>query len=435
MIILGCAAAFLGLLMIAVGVLIITEFPLLAVLGSSGTPWLIVGIVLVLASGVLFYFGYRRNKKDPKRRYSSVARQWAISGSSVLTLLGVVCIVAAILVDSVFGMMQQDDSDITPNDKPPVVEPELPPEEEDPEGNDGFEEGNKEDVNSLAALQSIPIRGNQDGVRNILLIGVDGKTFSGRSDTMMILSIDDNAKTVKLVSFLRDTWATIPGRDKDGDMQDDVAKLNAAYAYGKSALLRKTFEQNFRLDIDDYIGVNFTVLPKVIDAVGGINVYLTAKEMTQIPDYGCNVAIPYPGKDCDGMLGFTCLKGNPGTYHLNGFQAMQYARIRKLDSDFKRTERQREVVTLLIEKAKKMSYTQLTSVLTTVLRHVETNMSQDEFLGFAADAVTYAGYTVDMDYSVPQQGEYTGTYINGGAGLLLNDPKATVEALHKHLYG
>ncbi len=373
-------------------------------------------------------------KHNKSHRYSTTTRVWTSIGASVMALLGVLCITAGVLLDWGYGLMQKDDGDTA--DTPQQQVDELPPEENDDPGDyDGYEQGDHSDVDSAAALQSIPIRGDQGGVRNILLLGIDSNNFSGRSDTMMVLSINDNTKTIKLVSFLRDTWVTIPGRDKDGDLKDDVAKMNAAYAYGKSSLLRKTIEQNFRLDIDDYIGVNFQVLPKVIDAVGGIDIYLTAKEMTQIPDYGITVTNPNPGQNSDGQQGFQSLKGEPGTYHLSGFQAMQYARIRKIDSDFKRTERQRTVVNALISKAKKMSYSQLVSTLTTVLRYVETNMSQDEFLGFAADAVSYTSYKVEMDYSVPQGGDYTGTYINGGAGLLLTDPKKTVEALHKHLYG
>lgn len=383
-----------------------------------------------------------KTKQKKPRRHSTATRTWTIIGTSVMALLGVLCLTVGFVFDHFYGLMQKDmDTDVDPNGSAQVDDVA----DDDDDRPDGYEDGHQDDVNSSAELQSIPIRGNQNGVRNILLLGVDSQTFSGLSDTMMILSIDDNNKTIKLVSLLRDTWVTIPGRDKDGDLQDDVAKLNAAYAYGKSTLLRKTLEQNFRLDIDDYIGVNFAVLPKVIDAVGGVDLCLTEKEMTQIPADGCYVAVPTPGKYCDGQVGtstrtgetgtFYCLKGSAGTYHLNGFQAMQYARIRKLDSDFKRTERQRTVVSKLIDKAKKMSYSQLVSCLNTVLQYVETNMSQDEFLGFAANAVTYAGYTVDMNYSVPQNGDYKGTYINGGAGLLLTDPKKTVEALHKHLYG
>lgn len=374
----------------------------------------------------------QKKERQKAHRYSRAVRVWTIVGSSVLALLGALCITVGALLDWGYGLMKQDVGGDVPHEEQPVI-----PEEDEPAEGDhnNYEHGNESDVNSSPELQSNPIRGNGNGVRNILLLGIDSETFSGRSDTMMVLSINDNTKTVKLVSFLRDTWATIPGRDKDGDMKDDVAKLNAAYAFGRSTLTRKTFEQNFRLDIDDYIGVNFAVLPKVIDAVGGLDIELTAKEMTQIPANGCYVAIPTPGKNCDGQGGFTSLKGSPGVHHLNGFQAMQYARIRKLDSDFQRTARQRKVVSLIIEKAKKMSYSQLVSVLTTVLQYVETNMSQDEFLGFAANAVSYVSYAVDMNYSVPQAGEYKGTYINGGAGLLLTDPKKTVEALHKHLYG
>lgn len=367
-------------------------------------------------------------KGAPKQhRFSKKIRVLTIIGSSVMSVLGVLCITVAILLTTVLGRINfLGNEDYDPN-----KEVDLGNEDSDIQG----EEIDPSDYENASNVLELPLRGNESGVRNILLLGIDGNSYSGRSDTTMILSINDNTKTIKLVSLLRDTWVTIPGRDKDGNGQDDIGKLNAAYAYGKHTLQNKTIAQNFRLDIDDYIGVNFDSLPKVIDALGGLDIKLTAKEMTQIPANGCNVAIPYPGKDCDGMLGFTCLKGEPGTYHLNGFQAMQYARIRKLDSDFKRTARQREVVNLMIQKAKKMSYTQMVSVLYKALECVDTNMSSDEFLGFAASAVTYLNYTVEMDYSVPQAGEYKGATINGGAGLLLTDPKSTVQNLHNYLYG
>ena len=134
-------------------------------------------------------------------------------------------------------------------------------------------------------------------------------------------------------------------------------------------------------------------------------------------------------------LGFTSLKGEPGVHHLNGFQAMQYARIRKLDSDFKRTARQREVVELMIAKAKKMSYSQLVSVMNRALECVSTNMTADEFLGFAADATRYIGYEVKTDLSVPlDKEEYKGVILDKRSGLMLTDPKALVEKLHKYLY-
>ncbi len=367
--------------------------------------------------------------KSKEYRYSKKARTWASIGSAVMAVLGVLCLTAAILLTTVLGRINfQGETSYDPN-----AEVDL--------GDDGGEFGGEVidpgAYEGAADVQSLPLRGNEKGVRNILLLGIDGKSYSGRSDTTMILSINDNTKTIKLVSILRDTWVSIPGRDKDGDGKDDIGKFNAAYAYGRHALQNKTIIQNFRLDIDEYIGVNFDSLPKVIDAMGGLDVKLTAKEMTQIPGDGCKVAIPIPGRtdDCGGLKGYYSLKGEAGVHHLNGFQAMQYARIRKLDSDFKRTARQREVVNLMIAKAKKMSYSQLVSVLYKALECVDTNMSSDEFLGFAASAVKYMGYTVEMDYSVPQTGEYKGATINGGSGLLLTDAKNTVKKLHEYLYG
>ncbi len=372
-----------------------------------------------------------KKKGNKQHRYPKKIRVMAIAGSSVMAVLGAACLTVAIVLTTILGRINfTDGGDVDPN-------ADVHLEEED----NGIT-GEVVDPNDYlgSEVMELPLRGNESGVRNILLLGIDSDTFSGRSDTTMILSINDRTKTIKLVSLLRDTWVSIPGRDKNNDGKDDICKLNAAYAYGKHKLQNQMIIQNFRLDIDDYIGVNFKVLPIVIDAIGGIDVSLSQREMTQIPADDCKVAIPRPGKldDCNGAKGFVSLNtqygGKAGTYHLNGFQAMQYARIRKLDSDFGRTERQREVVSLMIKKAKTMSYSQLVSVLYKALECVDTNMSSDEFLGFAASAVKYAQYEVKMDYSVPKNGEYKGAMINGGAGLLLTEPKTTVQKLHEYLY-
>ena len=369
--------------------------------------------------------------KSKEYRYSKKARLWAKIGSAVMAVLGVLCLTAAIVLTSVLGRINfQGDTSYDPNAEVDLGED---------TGEFGGEVIDPNAYNGAADVSALPIRGNEKGIRNILLLGIDGKSYSGRSDTTIILSINDNDKTIKLVSLLRDTWVSIPGRDKDGDGKDDIGKFNAAYAYGKHSLQDKTIEKNFRLDINEYIGVNFESLPKVVDAMGGLDLYLTAKEASQVPGDACTTTVPTPGRtDCDGINGYYAIGHTAGTYHLNGFQAMQYARIRKLDSDFKRTARQREVVNAMIAKAKTMSYSKLVSVLYKALECVDTNMSSDEFLGFAASAVKYMGYTVEMDYSVPQTGntaEYKGATINGGSGLLLTDPKTTVTNLHKYLYG
>ncbi len=353
-------------------------------------------------------------------RYSKKVRIWTIVGSSAMALVGILCITVSAVGMHMLSLINFEDPDTSYD--PNATLPSEP--EDDLNYSDPFDDTL---YNNAASVLDIPLHGNENGVRNILLLGVDGNTFSGRSDSMIILSINDNTKTIRLISLLRDTWVSIPGRDRNGDGKDDVDKLNAAYAYGRFPLLKKTIAQNFRMNIDDYIGVNFKVLPILIDAMGGLDIQLTAREMGQIPAVGCTISANNPG--------FVPLTGNAGVHHLNGFQALEYARIRKIDSDFKRTERQRKVISLLIEKAKTMSYSQLINVMYSALDHVSTNMSADEFLGFASNAVKYTSYTLETSYHLPGDGDYKGTTINGGSGLQLLDPQNSVKELHQYIYG
>lgn len=354
-------------------------------------------------------------------RYSKTVRIWTVVGSSVLALLGVLCIVISSLGMHALGLANFETGDDIGD-----INADIP---EDDDSDLDFEDPFDPSIyENAASVLDIPLRGNSNGVRNIILLGIDGKSFSGRSDTMIILSINDNSKTIRMVSLLRDTWVSIPGRDKNGDGEDDICKLNTAYAYGKFRLLSNTIAQNFRLDIDEYIGVNFKVLPILIDAIGGLDISLTAREMTQVPAKGCKVTASSHDPN------FIPLSGKPGVHHLDGFQALEYARIRAIDSDFKRTERQRKVVELLIEKAQGMSYSQLIDMVYAALPHISTNMSADEFLVFAANAMKYASYTIEPNYHIPEDKGYKGTYINGGSGLQLLDPHATVTNLHKHLF-
>lgn len=338
-----------------------------------------------------------------------------------MALLGVLCITV-----SGIGMHMLSLISFSSGDEPYDPNATIPgEEEEDNTYSEPFDPSLYDDANTVL---DIPLRGNANGIRNILLLGIDGNSFTGRSDTMVILSINDNTKTIRLVSLLRDTWASIPGRDRNKDGVDDICKLNTAYAYGRFRLLSKTIAQNFRLDIDEYISVNFKVLPIVIDALGGLDIELTAREMTQIPAPGSSSTAS------SGNPGFIPLTGKPGVYHLSGFQALEYARIRAIDNDFKRTERQRKVISLLIQKAQTMTYSQLIDAVYGSLSHIDTNMSADEFLAFAANAVKYASYSIENNYHIPEDKQYKGTYINGGSGLQLLDPRGTVTNLHKYLY-
>ena len=303
----------------------------------------------------------------------------------------------------------------------------LPPDDEDPDVSidTSF---NPSDYDK-SEVSKITLRGNTKDVTNLLLLGIDARTMKerGRSDSMIIVTINKKNKTIKLSSLLRDTAVTIPGRDKNGDGQDDYAKLNAAYAYGGFNLLSKTIEQNFRLKIDKYVGVNFVVFPIAVDAMGGIDMYMTAKEASKVCAPGQKLE--------DWERGFKKIGTESKVYHLNGYQALQYSRIRHIDSDFNRTGRQRKVIEQLIVKAKTMSFGTLNTILNQVLPQVATNMSGDELMGYALNAGSYANYAIDTSFHLPENGKYKGwTLPGGGASLRLTDPVESVKSLHEWIY-
>ena len=303
----------------------------------------------------------------------------------------------------------------------------LPPDDEDPDVSidTSF---NPSDYDK-SEVSKITLRGNTKDVTNLLLLGIDARTMKerGRSDSMIIVTINKKNKTIKLSSLLRDTAVTIPGRDKNGDGQDDYAKLNAAYAYGGFNLLSKTIEQNFRLKSDKYVGVNFVVFPIAVDAMGGIDIYMTAKEASKVCAPGQKLE--------DWERGFKKIGTESKVYHLNGYQALQYSRIRHIDSDFNRTGRQRKVIEQLILKAKTMSFGTLNTILNQVLPQVATNMSGDELMGYALNAGSYANYAIDTSFHLPEKGKYRGWKLpDGGASLQLTDPVESVKSLHEWIY-
>ena len=282
-----------------------------------------------------------------------------------------------------------------------------------------------------SALADIPVQGDTSEITNILLIGVDGKKYSGqRADTNIIVSINSRTKTVKLISLMRDMVVTIPGYDWDGDGMDDYAKFNKAYASGGVSLHSKMIEQNLRLKLDKYIAVNFDAFPKVIDAMGGTDVKLTGGEAERVPAAGSKIRY--------GGAGYVPMGTTDGTYHMDGYQTLQFARLRYYyaDSDFTRTSNQRKLISQLMDKAKNMSIGQLNSVLFEALGVVSTNMSQSEFLGFSANALTYRTYKIDTSYRVPEDGAWYSLWGDAfGSGLGLVNPEETVLNLQDFIYG
>ncbi|MGN0526757.1 MAG: LCP family protein [Acutalibacteraceae bacterium] len=206
-------------------------------------------------------------------------------------------------------------------------------------------------------------------VRNVLLIGTDKESGgSARSDSIMIASVNKTTGRITICSILRDTHVDIPGERE--------AKINSAYSWGGANLLIKTIEQNFRIKIDDYATVNFEMFTKLIDGLGGIDVEVTEDEADYINNrhkYGSEKKPDYVQSG--------------ESVHLNGYQALWYSRIRKLDSDFMRTQRQRKVMTAIFTSAKdQVTPTGIFGLISTakdVAPYIETTLSQSDFWNLA----------------------------------------------------
>lgn len=207
---------------------------------------------------------------------------------------------------------------------------------------------------------------NNPLITNILLIGIDGTDDeSTRSDSMILLSLDYIHGKIKMSSFLRDSWVVIPD-------SGNYHKLNASFAYGGVQLVSDTLEYNFRTDIDHYIKVDFEMFTQIIDKLGGIDIEITGKEASFI----------------NKTTRYTVTSGE--SVHIDGNVALVYSRIRKLDSDYMRTYRQRKVITAIIDKVKHTGFGKLFGMVRDVLPLLETDLSPLEITfmfyrgGFAA---------------------------------------------------
>lgn len=223
-------------------------------------------------------------------------------------------------------------------------------------------------------------------VLNIMLVGTDLRSSSyhdtGNTDSMILLSINKRDKNIKLTSFMRDMYVAIPGRDSN--------RLNAAYAYGGPQLLFDTLKLNFNVDVDKYVRVNFSNFKKIIDEEGGIDIELTNAEAEYMNKY----AWKYKTKPVQ-----------PGLQRLDGAQALSYARCRKIDSDFKRTERQRKVILSFVEELKHKNPAELNSLLNITLPMIQTNMSKTEIVSLLADAGSYMNNQIET-LNIPIKNSY-----------------------------
>lgn len=234
------------------------------------------------------------------------------------------------------------------------------------------------------------IGGRGSGIVNILLIGQDRRPGESRarSDSMILCTFNKETGKLVMTSFLRDLWVEIPGYGNN--------RLNAAYSAGGMGLLNQTLERNFGIIVDGNIEVDFSQFSQIVDLLGGVEIELRQDEANLI------------NRECGSSL-------SAGLQTLYGKEALAYARIRKLDadSDFSRTNRQRKVLTSLVEKFKDSDRNTLLKLLNQVLPMVTTDMTQSEIIGLAMEVFPLLMNLEIGSQRIPADGAFHYATISG----------------------
>jgi polyisoprenyl-teichoic acid--peptidoglycan teichoic acid transferase len=266
------------------------------------------------------------------------------------------------------------------------------------------------------------------GYTTIGLVGLDNRSTklkSGNSDTMIIASINNDTKKVKLVSVYRDTYLRI-GEDSEGNGQ--YSKANAAYAKGGAEQFLNMLNTNLDLNVTDFVSVDFQAVAEAVELLGGIDVELKEEEVVHLNNY-CVETSKVTGMD------YTPLEKKEGTHHLNGVQTVAYARIRyTAGNDFRRAARQREVIYKIVEKAKKSDIATLSKILDKVFPNIYTSFTKAEILQMGMSMLSYdiedqTGFPFDHLY-----GQRVKDAMGGKDVVLPVTLESNVIKLHEFLY-
>ena len=267
------------------------------------------------------------------------------------------------------------------------------------------------------------------GYTTIGLIGLDGRDgelkSGARSDTMIIASINNDTKKVKLVSVYRDTYLRI-GEDSEGNGQYN--KANAAYAKGGPEQFLSMLNTNLDLNVTDFVSVDFQAVAEAVELLGGIDVELKEEEVVHLNNY-CVETSKVTGMD------YTPLEEKAGVHHLNGVQTVSYARIRYTSgNDFRRAARQREVIYKIVEKAKNSDIATLSKILDKVFPKVYTSFTKTEILQMGMSMMSY---DIEDQTGFPFDHLYGGRVKDAMGGLDVVLPvtlESNVIKLHEFLY-
>lgn len=258
------------------------------------------------------------------------------------------------------------------------------------------------------------------GITNILLLSSDARPGEdvSRSDSIMILTIDNINKKLKVTSLMRDMLVKIDGHGEE--------KLNHAFAYGGPTKTIETIQNNFGIKLNNYVIVDFSAFVKVIDAINGIEVTVKDYELDELNKY----ILDGGGSEED-------LLPSPGTYNLNGYQALSYARIRKVgNGEYERTERQRAVLQIALEKVKDMSTVKLVSLLNELFPYVKTNISLGNAMDYGFTALNVGkkcNFEIEQ-FRVPLDSISKGGIINNKGWVFVIDKVETSKALQEFIF-
>ncbi len=372
------------------------------------------------------------NSTETKTKKGNVGRVLLIIGIVFLILLLLVGLIAIAALRQLRGedhvpIVKREDTYVieTPEESIELIPPEefatmtepseTEPETEPPYAGDTTPMETTDTDASGRPAQTTPIyeqyRQNEN-VINVLLLGRDSRNAKveyGRTDSMILLSYNKETREVKLISLMRDMLIPIEGHDWN--------RINTAYAFGGIGLCINTLNDVFSLDIQNYITIDFDGLTTLIDAIGGVDVYLTADEVALYQAYG--------------TLGADAQKGET---HLNGQQALVHARNRSLGADFERTRRQRDILMAFYEKVKSsLSPMDAAPLISRALKVVSTNLPMSELLELAEDVLGSQEELHFTEGALPFSGTYQGAWYKKML-VIRFDIEENVHRLHALLY-
>jgi len=337
---------------------------------------------------------------NKNKKKGSAKRGFLIAAVVVLALILILLIVATVVISGTLNRItREDELNITMSAE--ELESILGETEEEDENFTG-EVLRPEDV----TLPETPVAllDSDENIVHVLLVGQDtySKTSRSRSDSMILCTLNRSAKTLTLTSFMRDMYVRIPGWQSQ--------RLNVAYVLDGFGCLYDTLEFNFGVVVEHGVAVNFGSFKEVIEAVGGVDVELTGSEARHLNNQNYSWGL------------------TEGVNHLDGEQALAYSRIRKLDSDFNRTSRQRAVIMALIESAKKLPLTELYNLVDVLIPMVVTDMSNADIISLAMEVAPLLPELTVVTQRIPVDGEYRSVMIDGMA-VLLPDLEANQKVL------